>query len=292
MLDLVPGVAVVVTMALVALMMPLRGPWWWVCVCVAALVIVLMGVNRWLLPSVTGWSLGRAAAGVRVTRSDGSAAGPWLLLSRDLAHLLDTLSVLVGWLWPLWDSRRRTFADLLLRTEVRVEPGPPFRNVRPLAVAVLAVAAFTCTAGAVLGYAAVYRNDRATEHTRAQIARQGPKIVSEMLSYDPKTLPSDFERARSLATDKYREQLAAQQAAVQKGHPVTNEYWVADSSIQSATPDRATMLLFMQGRRGSPPEERYISATVRATFAKGADARWRVDDLSVLTKPKPGQNGK
>ena len=63
-------------------------------------------------------------------------------------------------------------------------------------------------------------------------------------------------------------------------------------SIQSATPDRATMLLFMQGRRGADPQVRYISATVRVTFAKDDDDHWRVDDLTVLTKPRPSGNGK
>jgi Mce-associated membrane protein len=45
----------------------------------------------------------------------------------------------------------------------------------------------------------------------------------------------------------------------------------------------------MQGRRGVGHEQRYISATVRVVFAKGPGNAWRVDDLTVLTKPKqPG----
>ncbi|MGZ4511966.1 MAG: RDD family protein, partial [Mycobacterium sp.] len=134
--------------------------------------------------------------------------------------------------------------------------------------------------------------DRATDQTRAQLDTQGPKIVAQMLTYDPKSLHDDFARALSLATDKYRTQLAAQQDMVQKGNPVINEYWVTDHAIQSAAPDRATMLMFMQGRRGAAPDERYISATVRVTFTKGGGGRWLVDDLTVLTKPKPPGNGK
>ena len=61
---------------------------------------------------------GARCFGIAVVRRNGAPVGPWGLLLRDLAHLLDTVSV-VGWLWPLWDSRRRTFADMLLRTEVR-----------------------------------------------------------------------------------------------------------------------------------------------------------------------------
>jgi Mce-associated membrane protein len=291
--DVLPGIAVVATMALVALTVSRQPVWWWVCVSVGGVAILLMLVNRLLLPTITGWSLGRALCGIAVVRREGAAPGAWGLLLRDLAHLLDTASALVGWLWPLWDSRRRTFADMLLRTEVRrVEPDTRLHNIRRWTGAAVLTAAGVCLAGAAVSYGVVYSHDRAIDQTRAQIAIQGPKIVAQMLTYDPKTLHDDFAHAQSLATDKYRPQLAAQQDAVEKGHPVINEYWVTDSSIQSATPNRATMLVFMQGRRGATPDERYISATVRVTFAKDKDKQWRVDDLTVLTKPKPPGNGK
>jgi Mce-associated membrane protein len=291
-IDVVPGIAVVVTMALVARSVPSRGVWWWVCLSVIGVVVLLMLANRLLLPTVTGWSLGRALFGVAVARRDGEAPGPWTLLVRDFAHLLDTASV-VGWLWPLWDSRRRTFADLLLRTEARrLEPDRAPPNIRRWSAIAVLGAAGLCLAGAVLSYLVVYSQERGTEQTVAQLKTQGPKIVAQMLTYDPKSLKDDFARARSLATDKYRNQLATQQDVVSKGTPVINEYWVTNSSFESAAPDRATMLMFMQGRRGAAPQERYISATVRVSFAKDGDDRWRVDDLTVLAKPKPPGNGK
>lgn len=281
-IDVLVGAAVVATLALVSFTVPAGGVWWWICVSVLGAVILLMLVNRLLLPAITGWSLGRGLLGIAVARRDGTAASPWRLLVRDLAHLLDTASV-VGWLWPLWDSRRRTFADLLLGTEVRsVEPdetGPPMR--RWTAVAVLTAAA-VCLAGAAVSYLVVFSRDRASDQTRAQVEAQGPKMVAQMLTYDPKSLGDDFARARSMATDKYRGKLAAEQDKAQKRTPVINEYWPRDWSIQSATPDRATMLLFLQGRRGTAPNERYISATMQVDFAKGGDGRWRVDDLIPL----------
>lgn len=291
--DVLPATAAVTTLALVSLTVPLRGVWWWLCIAVIGIGILAMLVNRLLLPSILGWSLGRALCGIVVVRRDGTPAGVSRLLFRDLAHLLDTASLLVGWLWPLWDPRRRTFADILLRTEARsVEPDERPRKARRWTAAAVLIAAGLCLGGAALSYAVVYARDRATDETRAQIAIRGPKIVAEMLTYDPKSLRDDFARARSLATDRYRGQLAAQQDVVQKGNPVINEYWVTDSSIQSATPDRATMLLFMQGRRGAAPGERYITATVRVSFARDDDNRWRVDDLTILAKPKPPGNGK
>ncbi len=291
--DVLPGIAVITTMALVCLTVPLRSVWWWLCISVGGFVVLLVLVNRLLLPTVTGWSLGRALCGIAVVRRDGAATGPWGLLLRDLAHLLDTAPLFVGWMWPLWDSRRRTFADILLRTEVRrVEPDERLRKIREWTTVVLLTAAVVCLDGARASYRVVYVVDRAIDQTVAEIATQGPKIVAQMLTYDPSSLREDFARAQSLTTDKYRGRLAAQQDAVAKAHPVVNEYWPTDSSIQSATPDRATMLLFMQGRRGAPPDVRYISATVRVSFAKDRDGRWRVDDLTVITKPKPPGNGK
>lgn len=289
--DLLPGTAVVATMALVSVDVRHHPVWSWVCISVGGVAILLMLMNRSLLPAITGWSVGRALFGVAVGRRDGEPVGPWGLLLRDLAHLLDTVTV-VGWLWPLWDSGRRTFADMVLGTQVRRREAtePPF-PVRRSAAAVVLGAAALCLAGAAISYAVVFGPDRATDQTRAQLDTQGPKIVAQMLTYDPKSLHDDFARALALATAKYRPALAAQQDMVQKGNPVINEYWVTDHAIQSAAPDRATMLMFMQGRRGAAPDERYISATVRVTFAKDG-GRWLVDDLTVLTKPKPAGNGK
>ena len=282
----------VAALALVLFTVPARGVWWWVSISVIGVVILLMFVNRLLLPSIAGWSLGRALFGIEVVGCDGAAPGPWRLLLRDLAHLLDIASV-VGWLWPLWDSRRRTFADMLVGTHVRCverDERPPSSR-RYTAVALLTAAA-VCLAGSAVSYLLVYSRDRATDRTSSQVWTQGPKIVAQMLTYDPKTLGDDFARARSLTTDRYRGQLAAQQEIVQKGTPVINEYWPTDWSIQSATPDRATMLLFMQGRRGEGPSLRPISATVRASFVKAGNDHWLVDDLTVVTKPKPPGNQK
>ncbi len=290
--DVLPGVAVIITMALVLRTVPAHGVWWWLALSVLGIVALLVLVNRLLLPVITGWSLGRALVGIAVTRNTGVAPGPWTLLLRDVAHLLDTASI-VGWLWPLWDSRRRTFADMLARTEVRrLQPDTTPPHVRRWSAVAVSSAVVLCLAGVAISFFVAYSADRATDQTRAQIATQGPKIVAQMLTYDPKSLHDDFTRALARATDKYRPKLAAQQDLVQKGTPVINEYWVTNSSIESAGPDRATMLLFMQGRRGVGPEQRYISATVRVNFTNDGGNAWRVDDLNVLTKPKQPGGGK
>lgn len=37
---------------------------------------------------------------------------------RELAHLADFASLCIGFLWPLWDSQRQTFADKIVSTVV------------------------------------------------------------------------------------------------------------------------------------------------------------------------------
>lgn len=296
--DTLPGVAVVTTTALAALSVPLRGGWWWSCVSIAGLAIALTAANRALLPTITGWSLGRAIFGIAVQPNNGAPigsvglVGPWRLLLRDLAHLLDTASVLVGWLWPLWDEQRRTFADMLARTQVRrVAPTRPPRNAAVRAAVVSLIAALLCIAGAVMSYLVVYQHGRTIDQTRAEIAARGPKIVEQMLTYNPKSLQDDFAHARSLVTDRYRERLEAEQQAVEKTKPVANEYWAVNSSVLSVAPRDATMLVFLQGERGDPGKERPISATVRVSFVKSATAQWLLDDLTVVTKPPPAEDG-
>ncbi|MGB8503415.1 RDD family protein, partial [Mycobacterium sp.] len=118
-IDVLFGLTVVASFALAWFTAPFHSWLWWASTVAAGLVVLLIALNRSLAPDLTGWSLGRALFGIAVVRRDGRPAGFGRLLARDLAHVLDTAALFVGWLWPLWDSRRRTFADLLLRTEVR-----------------------------------------------------------------------------------------------------------------------------------------------------------------------------
>ena len=292
--DVLLGVAVIATMALLTMSAPERGWLWWLFAGAAALAFLLMAVNRLLLPTITGWSLGRALFGIAVRKRDGSAAGLGRLALRDLAHLLDTAALFIGWLWPLWDRRRRTFADLLLRTEVlKVER--PARDVRRPVAGVLIAATLLCAAGVGLNYLVVYRHDRTVDAARAQIASQGPRIVEQMLSYDVDTLQQDFSHAQSLTTDTYRPQLIAQQQAVQKAGATKNEYWAVSSAVlptPQESADHMSMLLAMQGQRGTDPKElKFITATVRVDFDKSRDGQWRVANLTVLKKPQLNQAG-
>ncbi|MBB3600806.1 Mce-associated membrane protein [Mycolicibacterium sp. BK556] len=284
--DVFFGTGVVISCALVAQSASISGLGWlrWTAIAVAGAVFLAMAVNRLLLPSITGWTLGRLLAGITVVSRDGAPIGPWRLLIRDLAHLLDTAALFLGWLWPLWDSRGRTFADLLTRTEVhRTDGDRP--NRRRLAGGVLAVLAALAVAATALSYFLVYRPELAVQQAREQLAVQGPKTVQEMLSYSLASTDADFARARGLVTDAYRPTLVADQDRARKLGLSDTEYWVVNSSVLTNSRDRAEMLMFMQGQRGEAPKLRLITATVQVKFERAADGQWKVADFSVLAKP-------
>lgn len=284
-LDYLPGIATFAALALVGVTAPPRGWLWWTIWAVAGLVVFAVLANRVVLPTATGFSIGRAVLGIRVVRADGDQPGVVRLLLRELAHLLDTAGVFIGWLWPLWDGRHRTFADLLARTEVRVV-GEPSGNVRKVAAYVLIGATLLSAVGAGLGYAVVYRQERAIEAARNQIAEQGPRIVEEMLSYGKDTADDDFARAQGLATDAYRPQLIEQQDAVKKAGIVPNEYYAVSSAVLvPVETNRAAMLIALQGQRGANANDlKFITATVRVDFERAGD-EWRVSNLQVLKRP-------
>ena len=267
-LDVLPGAAVCAAMLLLAYTTAPASRLRWTFVAVLAVVAIAVVVNRVVLPGVAGWSLGRAVFGIRVVGAGGQSAGMFRLLLRELAHVLDTAAAFVGWLWPLWDRRHRTFADMLLRTEVHVVDRPRAQRPPPRRLDAGGRGAVVCGGGG-LGYQVVYRNDQAVDHARKQIAEQGPRIVEQMLSYDAESLVDDFARAQSLTTDAYRPQLIEQQQSVQKTGVKNNEYWAVSSAVLSVEPARAAMLMALQGQRGANANDlKFITATVRVDFAR------------------------
>ena len=82
-LDALLGVGVLAVLAPLALTAPQRGWLWWVYITVAAVVVLLVLANRWLLPAVTGWSWAARCSVSGWCDGDGAAAGFGRLLARD-----------------------------------------------------------------------------------------------------------------------------------------------------------------------------------------------------------------
>jgi len=94
---------------------------------VAGGVLVLVGLvsligiqvwNRCFKQGRTGQSIGKKALGLKlVDERTGQPIGAGMAFVRDLAHVLDGFFY-IGYLWPLWDDKRQTFADKVLNTVV------------------------------------------------------------------------------------------------------------------------------------------------------------------------------
>ena len=80
--------------------------------------LLWIAYNRWLTAGRTGQSLGKRVAKIKLIGVDTKAPiGVANAFIRDLVHILDALT-LVGYLWPLWDEKRQTFADQIMKTVV------------------------------------------------------------------------------------------------------------------------------------------------------------------------------
>lgn len=89
-------------------------------VAVLVAVLVLAALQAW-----TGATVGKRALGIVVVDGDtGRPVGMLRTVWRQVLHLADAI-LLVGYLRPLWEARRRTFADSLARTVVVVSPWRP-----------------------------------------------------------------------------------------------------------------------------------------------------------------------
>ena len=71
----------------------------------------------------TGQSLGKKWTGITLlSEQTGQPLGAGMTFVRGLAHFLDSLPCNIGYLWPLWDTKRQTFADKIMNSVVVEKP--------------------------------------------------------------------------------------------------------------------------------------------------------------------------
>jgi uncharacterized RDD family membrane protein YckC len=77
------------------------------------------GIYNGYLNGQTGQSYGKQTMGLRLVReSDGQLIGGGAGIGRFFLHILDALPCYIGFLWPLWDAKKQTFADKIMGTVV------------------------------------------------------------------------------------------------------------------------------------------------------------------------------
>ncbi|MFJ1644479.1 RDD family protein [Streptomyces sp. NPDC088258] len=86
---------------------------------IGALGMLAIFVWQLIQEGSTGQTVGKKVVGIRLLReSDGQPIGAGMAFLRTLAHFLDNIACYLGWLWPLWDQKKQTFADKVCSTVV------------------------------------------------------------------------------------------------------------------------------------------------------------------------------
>jgi uncharacterized RDD family membrane protein YckC len=84
--------------------------------------LVMFGIliwNQYVRQGRTGWSIGKQVLGIRLLKEDtGQPMGAGMCFVRSIVHIVDALPCYIGFLWPLWDAKRQTFADKIMTTVV------------------------------------------------------------------------------------------------------------------------------------------------------------------------------
>jgi uncharacterized RDD family membrane protein YckC len=83
--------------------------------------VVGLGASLYLLylAGTTGQSIGKKVIGIKLLReADGQVIGFGNAVVRAIAHVVDALPCGIGFLFPLWDAKKQTFADKIMQTVV------------------------------------------------------------------------------------------------------------------------------------------------------------------------------
>jgi uncharacterized RDD family membrane protein YckC len=87
------------------------------------LVSFVLGIGWWIylayLSGNYGITPGRAIAKTKlIGEQSGTVIGFGQAILRQFAHLIDSIICYIGWLFPLWDSKKQTLADKIAKTVV------------------------------------------------------------------------------------------------------------------------------------------------------------------------------
>ena len=93
----------------------------------AVLSIAFFIWNICLRQGRTGASIGKSVLAIRLVNTDLQPIGAGWSFLRYLLHIVDAIPCYLGYFWPIWDSRKQTFADKIMTTFViqATTPTPP-----------------------------------------------------------------------------------------------------------------------------------------------------------------------
>ena len=91
---------------------------------VGVVYVIVVAIRLYIQRGHLGTDIGDAVVGQTLVREfSGAPMGSgWSIFGRNLLSFINSLPLYLGWLWPLWDSKRQTFVDKALNTVVVRRP--------------------------------------------------------------------------------------------------------------------------------------------------------------------------
>jgi uncharacterized RDD family membrane protein YckC len=87
-------------------------------------IIVYLAAIVWAFYNIyqggkNGSRWGQKIVGIRMLKeATGQPLGGGLAIARSFVHIVDGIPCYIGYLWPLWDSKKQTFADKIMSTVI------------------------------------------------------------------------------------------------------------------------------------------------------------------------------
>jgi uncharacterized RDD family membrane protein YckC len=91
------------------------------------LAVIAFEIVQFIKQGRTGQTIGQKVVGLRLLNEQtGQPIGGGLAFARSIVHFVDSIICYIGWLFPLWDTKRQTLADKIMGTVVVRVPSQPF----------------------------------------------------------------------------------------------------------------------------------------------------------------------
>ena len=236
----------------------------------------------------SGITLGKSAMSIATEGArTGRPIGIVRSAARQMTHVIDTVPLLVGWLYPLRDRKRRTFSDMVHGTRVVArEQAAPARTVSwsfgVLAATVLSVGALVATQ-----YFDQYRQDQTSATAYDDVAKVAQSSTIALLSYQPDSVEADLDSAAKHLTggfleyySKYTKEVVIPAAKEKK---VDTQAEAVGAGVVSADSHRATVLVFINQTTttAANPQPTKVASTVQVDLVN-TDGRWLVDEFKPI----------
>lgn len=236
----------------------------------------------------TGRTIGKSFVGIRVVDgADGRPLGWFRAFTRNVAHVIDVVPLLLGWVWPIWSRRKQTFSDMLSGSIVHIDTvrSADTRSKRLLPLAVGLVSAGTLVALAGAAYVTQYSHDRDAEQTRSVIAQIAADKAAAVLSYRPDTVEADMAAAQTNLTGgflEYYKKYAEETVVPNSKKDLIGTSWtVVGTAVTKAEQSTAEVLVYLNGTVTTGAQPADMISSIRLHLEK-VDGAWLISDLVPL----------